>query len=90
MNNALKIIATWYNNQQIKDLTKSCKLKIRGVTMFCLHFLSTHRSDRPENPASIGRHRKVHLDILSFIRHLLFIKWGTCEIDVQELFWASI
>ena len=58
--------------------------------MFCLHFLSTHRSDHPENPVSIGRHRKVHLDIFSFISHLLFIKWETCEIDVQELFWASI
>ena len=58
--------------------------------MFCLHFLSTHRSDHPENPTSIGRHRKLHLDIFSFITHLLFIKWETCEIDVQELFWASI
>ena len=58
--------------------------------MFCLYFLSTHRSDNPENPTSIGRHRKVHLEAFSFIRHLLLIKWETCEIDVQELFWASI
>ena len=58
--------------------------------MFCLHVLSTHKSTHPENPTSIGRHRKVHLDILSFIRHLLFIKWEHFEIDVQELFWASI
>ena len=58
--------------------------------MFCLYFLSTHRSDNPENPTSIGRHRKVHLKAFSFIRHLLLIKWETCEIDVQELFWASI
>jgi hypothetical protein len=58
--------------------------------MFCLYFLSTHRSDNPENPTSIGRPRKVHLEAFSFIRHLLLIKWETCEIDVQELFWASI
>ena len=57
--------------------------------MFSLHFLSTHRSYHPENPTSIGRHRKVHLDIFSFISHLLFIKWEICEIDVQEPFWAS-
>ena len=30
------------------------------------------------------------LNIFSFIRHLLFIKGETCEINVQELFWASI
>ena len=58
--------------------------------MFCLHFLRTHKSYHPENPTNIGRHRKVQLDIFSFITHLLFIKWETCEIDVQELFWASI
>ena len=58
--------------------------------MLCLHCLSTHKSDNPENPTSIGRHRKVHLDIFSFIRHLLFIKWETCKIDVQELFKVSI
>ena len=58
--------------------------------MFSLHFLSTHRSYHPENPTSIGRPRKVHLEAFSFIRHLLLIKWETCEIDVQELFWASI
>ena len=58
--------------------------------MFCLHFLNLHKSDHPENPTSKGRHRNVHLDIFSLITNLLFIKWDNFEIDVQELFWASI
>ena len=28
--------------------------------------------------------------VFTFIRDLLFIKWENFEIDVQELFWASI
>ena len=67
----------------MKDLTKSCKLKNRGVTMFCLHFLNLHKSDHPENPTSKGRHRNVHLDIFSLITNLLFIKWDNFEIDAQ-------
>ena len=58
--------------------------------MFCLHFLSTHKTGHPENPTSTGRHLKLHLYIFSFIRDQLFIKWENFEIDVQELFWASI
>ena len=58
--------------------------------MVSLYFLSIHKTDHPENPTSFGRHRKVHVDILNFIRHLLFIKWENCKIGVEELFWPSI
>ena len=58
--------------------------------MFCLHFLITHKTGHPENPTSTGRHLTLHLYIFSFIRDQLFIKLENFEIDVQELFWASI
>ena len=50
------------------------------MTMFSLYFLSTHNSEQLENDVSISEHLDSQLDIFSFIRHLLFIKWLICEI----------
>ena len=58
--------------------------------MFCLYFLSTHKSDRPKNHTIIRRHRDVYVGVFTFIRGVIFDKWEVCEIDAQELFWASI
>ena len=54
---------------------KSCKLKNRGVTIFCPCFLSTHQGDHPQIYVTFSRHPNVHLDVFVFTRRAFFIKW---------------
>ena len=55
--------------------SKSCKVKNRGVTIFCSCFLTTHQGDHPQIYVNFSRHPNVHLDVFVFTRRAFFIKW---------------
>ena len=53
---ALGIIAKLCNIHQVEDLTKLCKWTKKGGTLVSVYCLSTHKTDRPEDLTSTGRH----------------------------------
>ena len=72
--------------QLLSDLTKSCKVKMRGVTLVKRHFRRNYKSYGHKNYTHVSRDPGLNADTFKFIRGAFVIKCQTSKVGVQGLF----
>ena len=70
----------------LRNLTKSCKVKMRGVIPVWRHFEKNYQSYDHENYTHVGGDPGLHADVFTFIRDAFVIKCQTSKLDAQGLF----
>ena len=73
-----------FDNQSLLNLTKTCKVKNRGLAVVFSYFLSTDKFDHLQINTRFRRRPDTPMDVFSFPRHAFFKKWENSEIDTPE------
>ena len=72
---------------QLCDFTKSCKLKMRGLTLVGQDF---RRNCRSYDHKTVSGDPGLHVDTFKLTRGSFVIKWQTSKVDAQGLFLPTV